>query len=359
MTGVFKFLVFSLLFSFLINSAFTQKHDIDFEFKSKYGFLIAHRSVMSHIPKEHCKSIEYSVVFQTNGQKSWHRSLNYPKMGFSSLISSAGNKDLLGNLFGAYSFLQFSFFKIEKNRLFVKLGTGLAYAQKVYNQETNPKNNALSSHLNALINFGLFYQYNFERTYLNFGLDLTHLSNGASKMPNLGINLSYLSFAIGYNIKKSISKNDTTTLKRIDKSWNYLAIGIGSFKESYPTGERKFPVFALSFLGNKIYSHKLGYELGLDLIYKPSIDSYKPVIYKTNETMIQLGFYNGYIMTLHKLQILIGMGIYIKDEYNADDYFYHRFGFRYNFNKKLFANLTLKSHWARADYIEYGIGIKL
>jgi hypothetical protein len=356
-----KFHFFILFFSFSIqfDTFFCQNYDIDFELKSKYGFLIAHRSIMSHIPNEFCKSLEYSLVFQTKGSKSWHKSLNYPKFGLSTLVSSAGNKELIGNFFGTYSFLQFSFFKAKKNQLFGKIGTGIGYAQKVFDQKENPKNNVLSTHFNALINFGLFYQRNFKNSYLNFGLDLTHLSNGASKMPNLGINVSYLSLAIGYNFKKSESKLDTLNIKKPNKSWNYLILGIGSFKEAYPTGEKKYPVVAGAFLANKIFSHKVGYETGFDLMYRPSINAYKPVVYKSQESMFQLGFYNGYIMTLDKLQIIVGLGFYLRDEYNADDFIYNRVGFRYHFSEKLFANLTLKSHWARADYVEYGIGFKL
>ncbi len=63
-------------------------------------------------------------------------------------------------------------------------------------------------------------------------------------------------------------------------------------------------------------------------------------------------------MTLDKFQIAVGLGIYLKDEYNADDQFYHRVGFRYFVNKNFYLNLTLKSHWAKADYFEYGLGIR-
>ena len=35
---------------------------------------------------------------------------------------------------------------------------------------------------------------------------------------------------------------------------------------------------------------------------------------------------------------------------------YHRVGLRYVFANGININLVLKSHWARADYVEYGIG---
>jgi hypothetical protein len=35
---------------------------------------------------------------------------------------------------------------------------------------------------------------------------------------------------------------------------------------------------------------------------------------------------------------------------------YHRFGLRYSFARSLYAQLTLKTHFAKADYGEIGIG---
>jgi hypothetical protein len=347
-----------IYFTFISPVLFSQKYDVDFEVKSKYGFLIAHRSIMSHIPKEHTKGFEFSVVLQTKGSKSWQNSMNRPKIGFSLMGTSAGNKELVGNLFGTYSYLQFPLIKGEKNFFYAKVGAGIGYAHKVFDQETNPKNIILSSHFNALINLGLFYQHHFKKSYVAIGLDLTHFSNGASEVPNLGANLPYISLAYGHNFRKSNTEIKLKDKIQFSKEWNYTVLGITTFKESYPTSAAKYTVFATSILGQKLFSHKVGYETGFDFIYKPSIRSYKPEIYKSAESMFQLGFYNGYVMTLDKLQLAIGMGIYLKDEYNADDRFYHRVGMKYYLNKNLFLNLTLKSHWAKADYVEYGVGFR-
>jgi hypothetical protein len=349
-------LFFSCLFH--VFGLFAQDYDIDYEVKTKYGFLIAHRPIMSHMPKEFTKCLEFNLLFQTKGTKSWHQEMNQPKFGFSFVATSAGNKELLGNLYGSYAFLQFPVLGKKHNFLYGKIGTGLGFASKVFDQQNNPKNIALSSHVNALINFGLFYQHNFKKSHLNLGLDLTHLSNGASKMPNLGVNLPYFTLAYGRNFRET-TKSEFKEASKLKSDWSYLFVGIGGFKETYPTGGKKYPVIAGSFFAQKLFSHKVGYETGLDFIYKPSINTYKPIIYKANESFLQMAIYNGYLMTLDKLQIVVGLGIYLKDEFLADDFFYNRVGFRYYFKENFFANLTLKSHWAKADYVEYGIGIRL
>lgn len=331
-----------------------QKKDWGLELKYKHGFLIAHRPIMSQLSKEHTNAFEGTLNFQTDGTKNWHKAFKFPVLGLSVLYTNAGNKEVLGSYIGAFSFLRFRIISYKKSKLYTKIGTGIGYTNKIFNQLSNPKNVAVSSHINALINVGLFYQYEFENYYFNTGLDMTHFSNGATTLPNLGINLTYFTIGFGQKIENKHSKEEKAS--PLVSEWKYSAIGILSLRDSYPTGEKRFPVYSLSLKTQKAFRHGLGYETGLDLIYKPSIQKFKPVIPKSPETMLQLGWYNGYFVTLDHLQIHLGMGVYLKDEYFSDDRLYHRIGMRYCFNNGLLMNLTLKSHWAKADYVEYGIG---
>ena len=49
----------------------------------------------------------------------------------------------------------------------------------------------------------------------------------------------------------------------------------------------------------------------------------------------------------------------MKDRYDMDNELYHRVGMRYQFDNGLLLNMVLKTHWAKADYVEYGIGYTL
>lgn len=347
-----------LLVLFLLSTCYilAQESDWSIGLKYKNGFLIAHRTSMSHLPESHTNALEASVFFQTRGKKNWHAAYAYPIVGASALITSAGNKDVLGTFSGIYSFLQFKVMNREKSKVFTKIGAGVGYASRVYDVKSNPKNVAISSHFNALINLQVFYQYAFKKNELSFGLDLTHFSNGASKLPNLGVNLPYLS--LGYNRKITETVLEKKIIVPINKEWKFSVIGILSSRGKYPTGEGNYPVYALSLSAQKAFSYALGYESGFDLMYKTSLENYKPVIPKSQETLMQFAWYHEYFMSLKHLQVHVGMGVYLRDEYFADDRFYHRFGFKYTFDNGLLINLTLKSHWAKADYVEYGIGYR-
>jgi signal transduction histidine kinase len=100
-------------------------------------------------------------------------------------------------------------------------------------------------------------------------------------------------------------------------------------------------------------------EAGFDFISKQSLFGYRDYIPKTQLSIFQIGGYSAFVLPLDHLKFILGMGVYIKDRYDADNEIYHRVGMRYQFNNGLLVNLTLKTHWAKADYVEYGVGYTL
>jgi hypothetical protein len=101
---------------------------------------------------------------------------------------------------------------------------------------------------------------------------------------------------------------------------------------------------------------KVGFEAAFDIISKQAIMGYKPEITKSQWDILQIGAYIGYLLPLDRLHFVLGMGMYIKDKYQPEDFMYHRVGMRYYFPNGLNAQVVLKSHWARADYVEWGLG---
>jgi|GEM_PF-129124 len=342
---------------FTWHCAWGQPREWGLEIKPKLGFLMAHRGVMGHLPEQHALGGEISLYARTDGRKKYQQRYNYPNIGVTLFGSTVGNMELLGTYWGTYGFIEFPFAKNDKMEFTGKMGTGFAYGTKVFDQELNPKNVAMSTHLNALICLGIQYRYFFGNTHMVAGIDLTHCSNGSTKVPNLGINLPYLSLGVGHTfnkVEKIVTREDF-----VPAPWKFSLLGILSVKEVFPTGERKYPIYAFSLLGEKIFGPKSGMEASFDVMYKTSINAYKPAIHKSKEGITQMGVYAGYVLPLDKLHFVLGMGMYIRDEYFPDDRFYHRLGMRYYVTDHFMINFTLKTHWAKADYVEYGIGYTL
>lgn len=329
-----------------------------FSARLKTGFLVAHRGTMGHLAKEHLFAGEFSMLKQLRS-KPWSKAYHNPFAGITLYGSNLGNAKILGYGFGAYGFIEIPFYSSEKFIVSPKIGAGIGVVTKVFDQHKNPKNTAVSSHLNALINIGIQSKLFFaHRNAFTLGIDMTHFSNGSTKVPNLGLNMPFVSLGYEYRFQDNAIETSKEVFKRVPffKSWNYSIIGIVSSKQIFPTGGKRYPVFAISNFIYKQFRPKVGMEIALDIISKQSIFAYRTYIPKNQWRILQVGAYLGYNLPLDRFRFVLGMGVYLKDRYDQDNELYHRVGMRYQFDNGLLLNLVLKSHWAKADYIEYGIG---
>ncbi len=350
-----KLIFYILLSLFCLNkSTLAQSREWGLEVSPKGGFLMAHRGIMGHLAKQHALGAEFSYYTQMHGTKAFQAAYNYPKAGLTFFGTTTGNRDLLGSFYGLYPFIDFPLAKGKRHEFSGRLGAGLCYITKVFDQELNPKNVAMSTHVNALICLGFRYRIYFGNSHLLLGLDVSHASNGSTRVPNLGINLPYASIGYGHSFNKQ--EKIESVEEFTGRKWKISAVGIFSVKQIFPTNGKTYPILALSVVGNKKFTRKTGLELALDFIYKTSINGYKPEIEKTPLSIVQAGAYAGYVLPLEKLEFILGMGAYYLDKYNPDDKFYHRVGMRYYVNDHFLINFSLKTHWAKADYVEYGVG---
>ncbi|MBI1835828.1 MAG: acyloxyacyl hydrolase [Flavobacteriia bacterium] len=348
------FLFFYILIFY--NALGQNKYTWGIESRTKIGFLAAHHNTMEHLAIKDAFAQETSLFIQPNGSKKWHLDYRKPYIGFTSFLASVGNKNILGNFYGFYQFIEFPFVKRSKYIFSAKLGNGFAYGTKHYDPIIDPKNTAIGSHINALICIGLMNRFDFKKHHFSIGIDITHCSNAASKTPNLGINLPFFSIGYGYTIKQSSAFDTIKEYTSPFQKWNFGVTGICSAKETYPTEGRKYPIYALSLFARKFFKPKVGIEFAFDVFSKQSTLAYKPDISKTQLDILQVGFFTGYLLPLDRVHFVLGMGVYLRDKYQPESFLYHRVGMRYFMKNGVFFNFVLKSHFASADYFESGIG---
>ncbi|MNK02297.1 hypothetical protein D3C87_201180 [compost metagenome] len=352
----------ALLFFLLPAFCYSQEPKIDdwnLSLRGKSGFLAAHRGTMGHLAKDRLFAGELSFSKRIRS-KDWSEEYRNPYAGVTLYGSNLGNKEILGYGVGMYGFIEFPWTRSEKHVFTSKLGAGVGIVTKVYDVAKNPKNVPMSTYLNAVICLGIQGRWYIKPEHaLVYSLDMTHFSNGSSKVPNLGVNMPFIGLGYEYTFKKKEAPGvKIKTFERVPffNSWNASIVGIISDKEIFPTGGKRYPVFALSGMLYKQFKPKVGMEIALDVISKQSILRYRDYIAKSQWDILQVGAFVGYNIPLDKFRFVIGMGGYVKDRYNPDALFYHRVGMRYQCQNGLLFNLILKSHWAKADYIEYGIG---
>ncbi len=72
--------------------------------------------------------------------------------------------------------------------------------------------------------------------------------------------------------------------------------------------------------------------------------------------ILQAGAKVSYSFNMHRLSLPIDFGYYFYKKQHVNGMFFHRIGLRYMVTKHVIANMTLLTHWAKADYFEWGLG---
>lgn len=328
--------------------------NVGIELRPKVGYLLPHRSVMTHLLTGHSIGAELSLIKQTAGRKEWEQAYGKPRYGLSLFFSDFGNKEVLGQACGIHGFIELPIISHKSWSLNGKLTAGLGLVSKKFDLKTNPKNNAIGSHLNALVVIGMNINKHFNQSTLSLGVDMTHLSNGATVLPNLGINVPYLSLGYTYFLQPLIFKNESDEQPTPFVKNAVMTSALFSVKQIYPTGGRLYFVGSASAIYHHQFRRKAAIDLAFDVISNQSHlgESSIPV---SQWDVVQLGIYAGYVLPVNQFDYILGMGYYLKNTINPNGPIYHRFGFRYHLTEKVMLNMSIKSHWGKADYFEYGI----
>jgi len=104
------------------------------------------------------------------------------------------------------------------------------------------------------------------------------------------------------------------------------------------------------------YKRRIG--LGADIFYNEVLKyDISPQNYEDVSIFdkTQYGVYVFHDMKYRRLVLLMQLGAYVYAKYKQQP-IYTRIGIRYHLNDFLLANLSLKTHYANADFVEFGIG---
>jgi hypothetical protein len=326
-----------------------------------YGYIWAHRPKIEHIVTGHTSGFEISLQKQTDGNKWWQVVHGYPQTGFSFIHLDLGNDEVLGTANALVAYIKTPFVRTKNFQFALQISSGLGYLSKRWQRTEDYKNLAISSHVNATIQFIGEARFRISpKMYSSFNYGITHFSNGAYHVPNFGVNNISFSGGLLYQFHEP-EKYLTPDLPALNKHW-HLDVGYGfGVKESLPPGDKQFFAHTLyaSFLKPFTYTSSIciGPDFFYDLSLARVIDDTKDKA-DLHSKIFRSGIHAGYELLVNRLTMLFHMGGYFYDRVKQDGSIYHRVGMKYAINDRLFANLSLKTHYFRADYVELGAGWK-
>ena len=133
----------------------------------------------------------------------------------------------------------------------------------------------------------------------------------------------------------------------------------GGIKQIYPAYGDTYGAFSFSTSFIKPISLKRKINAGFDLFLEYSnIRSLKrkEIEVKHSYEIIRPGLHIGHQFEFSRLSFVTQVGLYLYAKDKSDGPVYSRIALRYKCNKKILLNLALKTHYVKADFVEWGIG---
>lgn len=328
------------------------------------GFVIAHRTVMQNLVTGHVRGGELTYETALIGSKSWHSLYRYPSVGVSLSALDLGNPVELGQAYGLTPYLRLPLIK-KNDHLAFKFGLGLGVLTRHFNRLENHKNVAIGSACNASIVLGLWYKAPLGKLLaLQTGIQLQHFSNGSFRSPNLGVNLPMLSVGLqfGKQQRNTFESGDIIVPMEKDSVGRiYISPRVG-MKELLSTGGHKYLTYALHLSRLKAISSKYSYTLFMDVLYNSSLKeemAENELVLDRTIDYAQLGAGAGMENHYGRFAIYLQMAAYLYSKQPGVGRIYHRLGIKHDLGKNGYISFGLKSHFAKADYIELGCGLRL
>lgn len=339
------------------------------------GYTWPHRPDLKPIAGGTAWSIDLGYVKPFNHQ-SWARWQGFPIQSFNVTVGGFGNAPVFGQYVGVnqHHLIPFGRWSGQgadwRRTAFVGLGYGAAYLNKT-NDEA-PQNIAFGSHLNALIWIEPGYSIGIgEGRVLQVGGRLTHLSNAAATLPNLGLNPLSVFARITTFANKGRSINVPEAEIDLLPGPRRFAMDVrtilGVKQADYPGGPR---VFTYGLIPRFMYARSAGWRFstGPELTYNGQAATYlrsQRLYDGKTDRAFRAGAVLGAEANLGHTSLMAEVGYTVFDQLTYSPRFYQRLGAQWHWKSASmgkghspYVGAYLKSAQFVADYLEFGVGYR-
>lgn len=340
-----------------------------------YGALWRHTPKLTIQTGQPVFGQEWGLRLQTRGLRSWHQWQRYPAFGLVVAHFRLGER-AHGDAWGLLPNLSVPVLRSGRWLATFRVGTGLGYVTRPYDYFDNPGENAIGSHWNNFTQFRLGVEVRLNPHWrLQTGLGLSHFSNGASALPNFGVNLPGGYFSLAWS-PKGIREADfypSPESKRPSRRWGAsVSGGLAMIEYSVYDGPR-YPVWALSgavlFHFNKVNRLHAGFDYEFNRAVK--VFALQAGQFRSENdarrgaTRLALSLADEFLFGALGVQLLAG--IYTGPAgFNqlVSAPWYSKLTIRYYFPLlphtplRLHAGISLKAHRTTAEYISLNVGVE-
>jgi lipid A 3-O-deacylase PagL len=318
-------------------------------------------------------AIDVNFVWQTYGKREWEQRRNYPLLGLGMTYTDYGNEKVFGNCVGLYPNIQFRILQTRKMEWTLRFGDGIGYVTKKY-QKTQPVdtvNTAISTHLNdfAMLMIDLRYLLN-EHWHLQYGINFTHISNGGTESPNLGVNTAGTHIGVRYFPVTYRPKRLIKQLPKLSDRWLFQARMDFSYRQARAAGNPILPVYMPSVYVSRRWLSKNKFFGGVDYAFHNDVLAFLNTYCSNLDHKIDRSW-DGYVFVgneflMGRIGLVTQVGVNYHQTYLKFDPYCEKLGGNIYIIKKehgpikeLFISGFLLAHGFVAELAEFGAGIGL
>ena len=324
-------------------------------------------------------SLKYGI--HTDGRKLWQQLYAYPVWGFGLYKSFFTNDpDELGNPAAAFMFIDIPLKRWQKWTLNWEMEFGMGFNWNRHDLRENQYYYPIGSYSTVFIDGGLTATVALGRNFdFSAALTYTHFSNGAVRLPNLGVNMLGARVELRY-IFKERPEFKIQEIPNYKKEWEWIAllapsmrqVGFDYITEEGDTLARAFDYGILSFSStfNRQISHKIKFGAGFDISFNAAYGADTLMINGVPEKApytfgdkILVGVFPSFELVLGRLSMIAQPGFYVYQK-EVEGYesptTYQRIGVKYHFFNHLVVGINIRAfNFSQADFIEWNIGYRI
>lgn len=338
-----------------------------------YGTLWRHTPKLTIRSGQPVFGQEINLRFQTRGARAWHGWQRFPIFGIAGAHFRLGAQ-AHGDAWALLPNLTVPILRRGRWLAAFRVGTGLGYVTRPYDAFDNPGQNAIGSHWNNFTQFRLGAEYRLgDHWRVQAGACLSHFSNGATTLPNFGVNLPGGYLAVAGSVQ-SIRETDfvqPAESKRATRRWGGLAAGSLALVEYSVFDGPRYPVWGLSGAGYYAFNRVNRLLLGVDYEFHRGVYAWglrsagfrtKPEAQR-GATRLALTLADEFLFGAIGIQVLAG--VYTGAGFNryVSHPWYSKLTTRYYLPPLLHTPLrahvgiVLKAHRTTAEFISLNLGL--
>lgn len=324
-----------------------------------HGPVYDHRQLSGVLDFRPGDGIGAEYLVETDGSRAWENVYGHPRLG-AALYYEDFHYDVLGKAFSGAVVAEFPMVKKRFFGMDMRFLAGAAYVTKKFDSDNNPANLLIGSHFSAFFVFGPQFAFFMNRPQrLLAGFNFVHYSNGAMRLPNLGLNLMQWHVGVQGRIGEERPKFTGEPRETIvyNKWQKYFTAAFGVRENQQPEGP-KFFILSTTAGVYRMFGQCFRAGVGADFMRDESeltrLGNYGVEHYDWSPYLLGLHLSCG--VCFGRTTATLHLGGFVVNEIYDGVPLYDRLVINYFITKHIMANLGLRTYFMRAEYIEWGVG---